>query len=113
MTRRLVPREAPLPQPTGDGIAGLPNACWTIDDCTAHRCCDHTEAPILNTSCEFDQFAECGACAYQRGYQDALANQTPVVSPLPLGHATGGRCPVHPLNGVPCAACASGGLARD
>ena len=72
MSRLLIPSERRYPEPTGDGLEGLPQACWTIYDCAAHRCMEHSEVEVLNDSCEHDGFVECGACAFDAGVQKAL-----------------------------------------
>lgn len=66
MTRLLIPRDRNLPHPEGEGIDGLPSACWTIDECMAHRCEAHTDIPILNEAATHDGFAECGACIHAK-----------------------------------------------
>jgi hypothetical protein len=65
--RLLIPNDKPLPSPTGDGLAGLSTACFTINDCLGHRCGKHTVVEALNETDDFDGFIECGACIADTG----------------------------------------------
>lgn len=60
---------------------GLPEGADAVDECAAHRCMEHDKVPKLNGSCVHDFKAECGACAYMRGYQDAILKRIPNLFP--------------------------------
>lgn len=53
------------------GLETLPNVCFKIENCAAHRCSTHTTVPLLNMECYYDNMVECGACAYERGRREA------------------------------------------